>query len=1091
MTPNDDPTESKVPRLHHSQAPGAPPGSDRDAGRAAPKASRSGRDDRGVPAAPPAPSGAAPERRAGDASAATRPAHGDAGGMHTTLPGSAEDPAGATRPAHGDTGRAHAVRQGSDRAESSAGTPSPRAGVSPGTGRGADGGSTHGPAAGVDRGSDSGAGPHGADTRRWAEVGEALLGGDSVRAAERVLRSVLDDPSQAREDAEDLLRTQPGVEAEVIARRALGLAVRELGDLEVARGHLCTAIDSADAAGLAERAGQARLTLIGVLADLGRLDDALQVADQAAAVLRGLDADRLLGHRALVLCRSGRFTDGLRLGDQALRRLRADDDPTFVSGFLNNRGLARAYAGDLRRAAADLEHAARVADDAGIRRLAAMARANLGFVAQRRGDLAEALHRYAQAEPEFTDAAGRALAIDADHAATLLTAGLNQEARRLLTHALDHLTAHPTDAAEARLLLAHAELACGHPTASASAAEVAHTAFTTQNREGWALLAEHAHIHARFIQHLNARNPDAGPADPHPAPRQAGPASPDSPGAPAGRPEADAPPAEADQRTRLFDDARNSAEKLAQWGWRLAATHGRIIAARLALNAGHTETAASILTPYARPPRSGTAEERIAHWHATALARLASGRRAGALAAVRAGLRDAAAYADALEATELRMHAAVRGADLAALGLRLALDSHRAHTVLAWIERGRAITGRAPAVRPPDDPDLATALADLRRTTAELADAVATERPHAHALRLHHAAENRVRRLTRTAPRRLRTRTAHEKARRDRIKLRQDDLFDALEDRAFLAYASTGGSHLAVSVVNGRRRLHELDHVRVAAIRAVRFAVNRLAQRRTAPGREPDAAYHDLVAVAGELDRALFPGPVRHAIGERDLVLAPCGPLHTLPWAALPSTAYRPCAVAPSASAWLAARRADHPRTGRTLLVSGPDVPQAGDEITGLAGLHPDADVLTGPYATTSAVTKSLDGADLAHISAHASYRPGNALLSEIRLADGALYGHDLAALADPPRRVVLSTCDAALGDVTPADRPLGPAGALLDGGTATVVASVAPVNDAETTAFMLNLHHHLARGHSPAHALAAVPRTPGVLGFTCLGAGT
>lgn len=981
---------------------------------------------------------------------------------------------------------------------------------------------------------------------------ERIADGDPVRAAELVLWRVLDDPGRARSDAEALLRARPGVEAEVIGLRALGLAVRELGDLDGARLHLRTAIGAADAAGLAERAGQARLTLVGVLADLGRLDEALEVADQAGAVLRGPDAARLLGHRALLLSRTGRFAEAVQAGDQAVRRLRATEDPTFAAGLLNNLGLARAYAGDPYRAAADLTRAVRIADEAGIGRLAAMARVNLGFVAQRRGDLVEALRRYAEAEPAFTDATGRALALDVDHAATLLAAGLAQEARRVLTATVARLSAHPTDEAEARLTLAHAELACGDPSASAATARTARAAFTAQSRDGWSLLAEHAEIQARFAAYLTERNGlrteyTAGPAatgtsgalGTTPADRPVTSSTPAGLGAPStDRPTAgdtppgpglpphggstangpDAPDDLVAERALLYAGARASAERLAAWGWRLEAVHGRVIAARLALDGGEPAAAAEILAEYARPPRGGTAGERVVRWHATALYRLAHGNRPGAMAAVRAGLRDAAAYADALEATELRMHAAVRGSETAALGLRLALGTGRAMSVLAWIERGRAVTGRAPAVRPPRDAELAAALADLRRTGSELADAIATERPHGDALRRHQAAEARVRGLSRTAPHRLGSRSrprtldtgsAPRQAgtgspprqvstgsgvatARSRIADPTGELIAALEDRAFLEFATCDGAYLAVTVVRGHCRVHELGRVETtAAVGAIRFAVHRLAQGATVPGRDPRAAHDDLAAVAGELDRALLPPSVRRAIAGRDLVLAPCGPLHALPWAVLPTLAHRPCTVTASAAAWLAARRADVPGDGRTVLVSGPGVPQAAHEITDLRELHPDAEVLTGPDATAAAVATALDGASLAHVSAHASHRPGNALLSEVLLADGALYGHDLAALASPPRRAVLSTCDAALGDVTAADRPLGPAAALLDGGAATVVASVAPVNDAETSAFMVNLHHELARGRSPAHALAAIPRTPGVLGFLCLGAGT
>lgn len=906
-----------------------------------------------------------------------------------------------------------------------------------------------------------------AEARRPADGGDAA----AVREAEWVLGRTLDDPRWAAEETRRIVRGRPGTEASVVARRALGLATRELGDPEGARTHLREAIADADAAGLAERAAQVRLTLVGVLADLGRLDEALRVADQARPALRGTDADRLLGHRALILCRAGRFADGLRLGDDALARLRAADDPTFVAGLLGNRGLARAYAGDLDRAADDLTRAARVADGAGLRRLAAMTRVNLGFVARRRGDLAEALRLYALAEPEFADAAGRAPVLDLDRATALLAAGLGHEARRVLAPAVEDLAGHPADAAEARMTLAHAELACGDAEASAVAARAAHAAFTAQGRTGWALLAEQAVIRARVA----AAPPPTG----HDLPsRESGTA-----GAP-GETSPGAPTAPDEDVSRLLSDARRSAERLQRWGWRGSATYGRVLAGGLALALGRVDDAAGILAGDADGPRDGTAGERIAAWHATALYRLAHGRSRGALAAVRAGLRVASEYAEALGAVELRAHASVHGAELAALGLRMARRSGRATAVLAWAERGRAVAGRPPAVRPPADPGLAAALADLRRTDADLTEAIAAERPYTDLLRRHHEAEDRVRTRARTA-RRAAGPTPGTTAGID-VHAR---LVDALGDRALVEFVPCDGELLAVTLAGGHCRTHELGAVRPHEFSALAFALNRAAQRH---GGAPAAARDGLRAAAAGLDRRLFPPGLRRAVADRELVIAPCGPLHGVAWAALPATAGRPCTVTPSAAAWPAARACDTPRPGaRTVLVAGPDVPQAPAEIAGLAALHRDATVLTGADARTAAVADALDGAGLAHISAHATVRAGSAPLSRLLLADGALYGYELEAIPRPPRRVVLSTCDAARGDVTSAGWPLGPASTLLGGGTATVIASVAPVHDEETAAFMVAVHRRMAAGATPAHALAAVPRTPGVLGFNCLGAGT
>lgn len=857
-----------------------------------------------------------------------------------------------------------------------------------------------------------------------------------------ILVRALADPVEARGRATALLARCAEPEARAVALRALGLAVREVGEPEAARGHLLAAIATASAAGLDARAAQARLSLVGVLADLGLLDAALAEADTAGRVLRGADADRLLGHRALVLCRSGRFTEGLATGDAALERLRAADDPSFVAGLLNNRGLARAYRGELAGAEADLEHAITVAESAGLARLAAMSRANLGFVALRCGDIPQALALYAQAEPEFADTAGRARAIDVDRAGALLYAGLAREARRLLGRAADGLTAcgYALDAAEARLLLAQAELACGDASDARVTARAAGHAFDRQDRRGWALLAEHTTLRARAATGSVDRD--------------------------------------------LCRDACRSAERLDAWGWRHPALQSRILAAQAALDAGRPPEAARILAAHAVPPRDGTASERIAAWHATALYRVARGTRRAAFSAAQAGLRELATHTATLGAAELRAHAAGHGSELAELGLRLARESRRASTVLAWAERRRLATGRPAPVRPPRDPRLAHGLAELRRAGADLAAAIADERPHGAQLRRRDQAEEFVRRRARTStPDGVpngRT-TSHR------------GLTAELDDRALVEYAWCDGELLAVSLVNGRHRLHELGpFTRVATtVTTVRFTLNRLAQRHLAGGdARAEAVRRALTQTTGALDELLV-APLRRVLGDRELVVVPCGALHAVPWAALPSTAGRPVTVVPSAVDWVSARASGVARPhGRVVLVAGPGVPHATAELDGLAASYPAATRLTGADAVAERVAAELDGAWLAHIGAHAVFRPGNALFSEIVLSDGPLFGYDLEAIDAPPRLVVLSACEAGRGDVTAGETTLGLVATLLSGGTATVIASVAPVHDAETATFMIELHRRIAAGQTPARALAAVPRTSGVLGFVCMGAG-
>ncbi|MEU9843054.1 CHAT domain-containing protein [Actinomadura sp. NPDC048032] len=105
-----------------------------------------------------------------------------------------------------------------------------------------------------------------------------------------------------------------------------------------------------------------------------------------------------------------------------------------------------------------------------------------------------------------------------------------------------------------------------------------------------------------------------------------------------------------------------------------------------------------------------------------------------------------------------------------------------------------------------------------------------------------------------------------------------------------------------------------------------------------------------------------------------------------------------------------------------------------------------------------------------------------------MRLADGPLMVHDLDELADPPRLIVLSACD--IGRADEGDAVLGMAGALLALGAATVIASVLPVRDDATPAFMTAFHTALAAGKTPSRALASIARTPATTGFLAMGAG-
>ncbi|WP_345594356.1 CHAT domain-containing protein [Streptomyces marokkonensis] len=139
-----------------------------------------------------------------------------------------------------------------------------------------------------------------------------------------------------------------------------------------------------------------------------------------------------------------------------------------------------------------------------------------------------------------------------------------------------------------------------------------------------------------------------------------------------------------------------------------------------------------------------------------------------------------------------------------------------------------------------------------------------------------------------------------------------------------------------------------------------------------------------------------------------------------------------------------------------------------------------EATVLEGDAARVPRVLRELDGAALAHIAAHGTFRADSPLFSSLRMADGPLIVHDFERLDRSPYRIILSCCDTARFASVGADELLGLVTALLPLGTAGVVACSAPVNDAAVVPLMLALHKGLDAGLSLAEALrdarAALP---------------
>jgi tetratricopeptide (TPR) repeat protein len=871
----------------------------------------------------------------------------------------------------------------------------------------------------------------------------------AMRRAATALDLVGRDPRLALAEADAVVAAalvKRNAAAVSTAHRAAGLAQRELGDLASAEARMRVGIRVASRYELTQASAEARMSLAFILLDRGRSRTALTEADRAAKDLSGLPAARLACQRALILQRTGRLDEALAGYANALPALRRAGDLLWQARLHNNRGLLHAHRGALAAADADFVRAISLWRALERDVHVAESECNRGYVAALKGDAPSALASYDRADlvPALRNRPSQRLL---ERCQVLLSVGLFEDARSTAERAVTELraTGQRVDLAEAQLWLAEASAALGHADAAQKQARAANVAFTRQGRPGWAALARLVAIRAAESNGTGSR--------------------------------------------ALVRAALVCAAKLAAGGWRVAELDATLIAARVATRLGDLATAERVLARAGPTRSSGTLEIRVGGWHAQALLRLARGDRRGALSALRAGLVLVERRQAVLGATEMRVHVSAFGTELATLGLRLALATGDARDILVWAERARARTMRLRPVKPPHDLDLADALAELRRLTAQdtqgrLAGDIGTR------VAGRRAAEERVVRASRVAHSPLH--------RPGSPPPRPSALAEALGEAVLVEFVRHDGDLLAVTLRRGRCRAHEIGSLTAiaAALDTAAAALRTLAL--TFGTRRGRAVVRDAAVSAGrDLDDLLL-APIRDEVAGHPLVMVPTAGLHAVPWGLLPSLSDVPVRVSPSAAAWLRAVRLPANDGGDTVLAAGPGLPAAQAEVTALSTRLPTARTFLPADATVPAVLKALDGTNLAHIAAHGRLRTDNPLLSALELADGPLTVYDLEHLSRAPRTVVLPACQSGITAIRAGDEVLGLVSALLTLGARTVIATVSTVSDMDTQPLMLSLHEHLRRGASPADALctaraATDPGDDGVFAtaasFVCFGA--
>ncbi|WP_162951066.1 CHAT domain-containing tetratricopeptide repeat protein [Streptomyces sp. CC0208] len=824
-------------------------------------------------------------------------------------------------------------------------------------------------------------------------------------------------PHQALARAEEVLGSDPSPLHASVAHQVIGIWQRDWGDMRLALDHLRRARDLGARSESTDREADALAALGVALVHAGRTRQGLESLERGVAVSSGHTRAQILFRRAYASWVLGHHRAALEDVRRAVPVLRQADDVIWTARALTLRATVHLALGAVERADADFTAAEALWDTTGQEHDKADAVESRGLAAYRSGNIPAALRLLDEAQERYAKLGTPTFMLTVRRCEVLMAAGLAPEALTeadAAIKALDGIGGQSTLKAELLLAAARAARHAGDAHTAIARADMAVRLFAGQRRTWW-------ETHARLVL-IEAR-------------------------VAAGR-----------GSGRLVADAAAVADRLASFG-APAAPEASLLAGRIALGLGWREDARRHLEVAARSRHSGPPLARMTGWAAQALWARAVGSDRRVLEACRRGLDVLDAHRTTLGASELRARATAQGAELAGLAARASLASGGPRRLLVWSERWRATVLSAPPTRPPADPALLSDLTAFREIAARAEGARIEGRPVP-------TLEREQRRLERE----IRSRTLHMRgdAPGDGYRFDPGRLLERLGDEVRLVeLAVLDGRVQVLLCAQGRVRRFEGGLLADAEREAehVQAGLRRLAH----PGAE---ARLPVVEAAGRRLEELLLGPAAAQLGSGPVVMVPPGRLHRVPWALLPSLRERVFSVSPSANSWLRARETAPPPSGRQVLVRGPGLATGGAEVPELAGRHGSATVLEYDDARVPRVLEELDGATLAHIAAHGTFRADSPLFSSLRMTDGPLIVHDFERLDRSPYRIILSCCDTARFASVGADELLGLVTALLPLGTAGVVACSAPVNDEAVVPLMLTLHKGLSAGASMAEAL-------------------
>jgi tetratricopeptide (TPR) repeat protein len=830
--------------------------------------------------------------------------------------------------------------------------------------------------------------------------------------ADQLIQLAERDPKACVTTCREILSQENGRSAD--AHRAMGIALRSLGEIEDSIRELQTAHDQYQDQGDAVAAAESTISLAASVAVSGKLEEGVKSLEAVLEHPSESVRAHALVQKAGLIARTGDLRGAMDLYTVAQPVLEKLNDLRWLALLRSTRGMVQTFLGEYESAEVDFVLARDLFIELGRTAAAAEQVQNLGLVAVQRGDIARGLSLMIEAE-RLCEEAGIAYAetIDTDRAYAYMLAGMPGNAFKVAMTAARGLDSQgrELERAETLYMAARAALAAGDAeTADSISARAAQLA-AEQDRESWRLMASVVGHEARLRAGM------------------------------AGEP----------------NDLIELARALSDQGLPSGEMHALALASLRFLETGDLEGAEKCLSSIVANEMLRI-ELPVQLLLAVARARLELAK--GQSQAAAQVLEDATDLIDAhrmlLSATEARAGVSLLADEIAGLGLEAIHDNRT--SVISWTERFRGASLRIAPVVMARDTELAMDLAELRGIVRELEAMTLVGEDTSDLTTEVRRLERRIGDLSVAREQNAGAVSPYQQVEQVTDVLgprRMLYLYD-VADRTFGEVVGMDGTR-RVELGDGRHIRYLASHLISALRRTFVMGTQRRGQIKT---------------MVAELSGMLL-SPL-DGVGT-DVVVVPPPELLGLPWTAMGRSVDPGLSVTVAPSAGLWARADGLARREESLgVVAGPRLEHAVSEAGRVAEVFAsETQQLSGDSATVEATLAAMGRCDRLHAVAHTLLRDDNPMFSSLELADGFLNLYDLEGLESVPDTVVLSACDSAHDNVVGGYEMYGLTSVLLSRGTRSVIATVAPIPDsAESVEAVVRIHTALKEGATAATAV-------------------